>query len=46
MSKYFVDIDTFKKTFRFVKNNMDELLEKVDEFNNFDDYYDEYWKVR
>ena len=42
----FVDIDTFKKTFRFVKNNMDELLEKVDEFNNFDDYYDEYWKVR
>lgn len=38
----YVDVNNYKETFDFIKNNMDELLESVDEFNNFDedDYYD------
>lgn len=38
----YVDVNDYKVTFDFVKNNMDELLESVDEFNNFDedDYYE------
>ena len=38
----YVDVNDYKETFDFIKNNMDELLESVDEFNNFDedDYYD------
>lgn len=38
----YVDINDYKEAFDFIKNNMDELLESVDEFNNFDedDYYD------
>ena len=38
----YVDFNDYKETFDFIKNNMDELLESVDEFNNFDedDYYD------
>lgn len=43
----YVDINDYKETFSFIKNNMDELLENVDEYNNFDDdeyddYYDEF----
>ena len=38
----YVDVDDYNDTFKFIKDNMDELLEHVDEFNNFDDddYYD------
>ena len=38
----YVDVNDYKETFEFVKDNMDKLLEYVDEFNNFDeyDYYD------
>lgn len=38
----YVDVIDYKKTFDFIKDNMDELLESVDEFNNFDEdeYYD------
>lgn len=38
----YVDVNDYKKTFAFIKDNMDELLEHVDEFNNFDEdeYYD------
>lgn len=37
----YVDVDDYNDTFKFIKDNMDELLEHVDEFNNFDDedYY-------
>ena len=38
----YVGVNDYKETFDFIKNNMDDLLEHVDEFNNFDedDYYD------
>ena len=38
----YVGVNDYKETFDFIKNNMDELLEHVDEFNNFDedDYCD------
>ena len=38
----YVDANDYKETFNFIKDNMNELLESVDEFNNFDDdyYYD------
>ena len=38
----YVDVNDYKETFKFIKDNMDKLLECVDEFNNFDedDYYD------
>lgn len=38
----YVDVIDYKKAFDFIKDNMDELLESIDEFNNFDedDYYD------
>ena len=38
----YVDVNDYKETFDFIKDNMNELLESVDEFNNFDenDYYD------
>ena len=38
----YVDVNDYKETFEFIKNNMDELLESVDKFNDFDedDYYD------
>ena len=38
----YVDVNDYKETFKFIKDNMDKLLEYVDEFNNFDedDYYD------
>lgn len=37
---YVNDVD-YHDTFKYIKNNMDELLETVDEFNRFDeeDYY-------
>ena len=38
----YVDSSHYKKTFDFVKYNMDELLESVDKYNNFDDYDDDY----
>ena len=37
----YVNVNDYKETFDFIKDNMNELLESVDEFNNFDDdYYD------
>ena len=38
----YVDVNDYKETFDFIKDNMDELLENVDEFNNLDEdeYYD------
>lgn len=38
----YVDVNDYKETFDFIKDNMDELLENVDEFNDFDEdeYYD------
>lgn len=37
----YVDINEFKIAFGFVKDNMDNLLDYVDEFNNYDDdFYD------
>lgn len=38
----YVDVTEYNDTFKLIKDNMDELLEQVDEFNDFDDedYYD------
>lgn len=37
----YVNVNDYKETFDFIKDNMNELLESVDEFNDFDDdYYD------
>ena len=38
----YVDVNDYKETFDFIKDNMNELLESVDEYNDFDDdeYYD------
>ena len=37
----YVGVNDYKETFDFIKNNMDDLLEHVDEFYNFDedDYF-------
>ncbi len=37
----YVDIDDFTETFSFIKNNMDDILEHVDEYNNFDEFDEE-----
>ena len=38
----YVGVNDYKETFDFIKNNMDDLLEHVDAYNNFDedDYCD------
>lgn len=37
----YVDVNEYNNTFKFIKDNMDVLIEHVDQFNNFnEDYYD------
>ncbi len=38
----YIDANDYDSTFKFIRDNMDKLLEHVDEYNSFDeeDYYD------